>query len=110
MFPAANIAPTLVNPAWPINPIPGRNFLRLNEINGSTARYPGLLVRGVLDAFRRFFECRCTPFTAVPGFGGHGWSCILNMVLITGALVWIFKVSSSAFAEGVKEGIGSDGE
>ena len=45
----------------------------------------------------------------MPGFGGHGWSCILNMVLITGVLALIFtKVFSSSFAEEVREGMGSD--
>jgi hypothetical protein len=92
--------------AWPI---PGHNLLHFNKTNGTAAQYPVSLI-GVSDTFRRFFECRCTPWTALPGFGGHGWNCILNMVLITGVLDRACrKISSSAFAEGLKEGMGSDG-
>jgi len=109
VFPAPNVAGAMANVAWPINPIPGRTILVSWEANDSAAPCP--LLKSLCDSLRGFFGCRCTPFNAVPGFGGHGWGCILNMVLITGVLAWIFtKVSSSAFSEGLREAMGTAGE
>ena len=104
MFPAQNVA--MGNVVWPIPAIPGRTILVLWELNGSTS----LLLKAISDSLHGFFGCPCTPFNAVSGFGGDGWGCIRNMVLITGVLALVFiTVSSSAFGRGVREGVGTAG-
>jgi hypothetical protein len=59
--------------------------------NGSAAPNHGFL-KQISD---RFFECRCDPRHAVPGFGGHGWRCVFKIVLITVILSLLFRLVSS---------------